>query len=150
MKFKSTLILLAVFLVLLAAVLFFEWKGKADKTKKEKEAKLVDLASVDIEKMSLKKEDGSIVFQKDEKGEWLLAEPVEAKADSYEVNRLADDFSSLKFDRVVEEEAADLAKYEIPKTEVALWTKGQPQPVKILVGMENPLDKALFAKRDDE
>ncbi len=149
MKPKTTLILLLTFLVLLAAVLLFESKGKARQEDKEKEKTLVDLAAADIEKLTLKKEDESITFSRDEKGEWLITEPLEARADSYEVNRLVDDFSSLKFDRVVEPEG-DPAKYEIPKKEVVLWAKGKAQPVKILIGMENPLDSTLFSKREDD
>ena len=39
MKFKNTIILFAVFLVLLAAVLLFESKGLKNQEKKEKEAR---------------------------------------------------------------------------------------------------------------
>lgn len=147
MKFKTTLILFAIFLALLAFVLFFEFKGKGEK---EEEEKLVALSSGDVQKITFKKEDETIIFQKDEEGEWLITEPLEAKADKYEVDRLADDFSDLKIERVVEEEPEELEKYEIPKKEISLWFKDKDKPVKILVGMENPLDNTFFAKRDDE
>jgi len=147
MKFKTTIILMAVFVALLAFVLFFESKSKG---KKEGEEKLVDLPSADIEKIALKKEDGTITFKKDDKGEWLITEPLEAKADSTEVNRLAEDFSSLRIERVVEKEGGDTTKYEIPKKELTIWSKNKPEPVKILIGMENPLDNALFAKKEDD
>ncbi len=147
MKFKTTIILMVVFVTLLAFVLFFESKSKE---KKETEEKLVDLPSADVEKIALKKEDGTITFKKDDKGEWFITEPLEAKADSTEVNRLAEDFSSLKMERVVEKEGGDITKYEIPKKELTLWYKNKPQPVKILIGMENPLDNALFAKKEDD
>jgi len=150
MKFKTTLILLVVFAVLLAAVLFFESRSKARKETEEKGKKLVDLAAADVEKITLKNEGGTITFKKDDKGEWLIIEPLEAKADSSEVSRLAEDFSSLKFERVIEAEGGDPAKYEIPKKELTLWFKGQAQPVKLLIGMENPLDNTLFAKREDD
>jgi hypothetical protein len=147
MKFRTTLILIVVFAGLLVFVLFFESKSQA---KKQGEDKLVDLPSADVEKITLKKEDGTITFKKDAKGEWLITDPLEAKADSTEVSRLAEDFSSLKFERVVEKEGGDLAKYEIPKKELTLWYKNKPQPVKILLGMENPLDNTLFAKKEDD
>jgi hypothetical protein len=150
MKFKTTLILLISFAVLLAAVLLFESRSKARKETEEKGKKLVDLASADVEKMTLKNEAGTVTFKKDEKGEWQIIEPLEAKADSSEVSRLAEDFSSLKFERVIEAEAGDPAKYEIPKKELSLWYKGQAKPVKLLIGMENPLDNTLFAKREDD
>jgi hypothetical protein len=147
MKFKTTLILLAAFVALLAFVLFFESRNKG---KKETEEKLVDLPSADVEKITLKKEDGTIAFKKDDQGNWLITEPLEAQADSSEVNRLAGDFSSLRIERVVEKQGGDLAKYEIPKEELTLWYKNRPEPEKILIGMENPLDKALFAKKEDD
>ena len=150
MKTKTTVILLGIFAVLLAAVLLFESRTKVRKETEEKAKKLVDLTSADVEKITLKNEDGTITFKKDDKGEWLIIEPLEAKADSSEVSRLAEDFSTLKFERVIEAEGGDPAKYEIPKKELTLWYKGQAQPVKLLIGMENPLDNTLFAKREDD
>ncbi|MDH7511751.1 MAG: DUF4340 domain-containing protein [Clostridiales bacterium] len=147
MKFRTTLILMAAFLALLAAVLLFESRSRG---KKASEEKLVDLSSDDIQKISLKKEDETIVFKKDDKGDWFIVEPLEAKADTYEVNRLAQDFSSLRIDRVIEPEGGDPAKYEIPKKELTLWVKDKEQPVKLFIGMENPLDKTLFAKKEDD
>jgi Domain of unknown function (DUF4340) len=150
MKLKTTLVLFVVFAVLLAAVLLFDSKSRARKESEEKSKKLVDLASADVEKITLKNESGTMTFKKADKGEWLIVEPLEAQADSSEVSRLAEEFSSLKFERLVEAEGGDPAKYEIPQKEIALWYKGKPQPIKILVGMENPLDNTLFAKREDD
>jgi len=151
MKFKTTLILFAVFVALLAFVLLFEeFKGKGEK---DEEGKLVALSSDDVQKITLKRESDSITFEKigeDDKQEWVITEPLEAKADKYEVDRLADSFSDLKIERIVEEEPEDLEKYEIPKKEITLWFKDREKPVKILVGAENPLDNTLFAKREDE
>jgi len=151
MKFKTTLILFVVFAALLAFVLLFEeFKGGGEK---DEEAKLVALSSDDVRKITLKRETDSITFEKmgeDDKQEWVITEPLEAKADKYEVDRLADSFSDLKIERVVEEEPEDLEKYEIPKKEITLWFKDKEKPVRILLGAENPLDNTLFAKREDE
>lgn len=150
MRLKTTIILLAVFAGLLAFVLLFESKSKARQAAREKETKLVDLAAADVEKITLNNGVETVSLKRDDKGGWLISEPVDAQADATEVNRLAEDFSSLKFDRVVEEAAADPKKYEIPKKEVTLWYKGKPEPVKILVGMENPIDNSLFAMREGD
>lgn len=147
MKFKTTAILLAVFLALLAFVFFFESRQKSSK---DEEQPLVNLPPEDVQKITLKKEGETISFQKDEKGDWLMSEPLEAKADRYEVDRLAEDFSGLRIERTVEEDAADMVKYGIPQKEILLWYKGKEQPVKIQVGMENPLDNSLFAKKEDD
>ncbi len=150
MKFKNTIILFAVFLVLLAAVLLFESKGTKNREKKEKEAKLVDVAVADIHKITLKNESGSMTFQKDEKSGWLITEPLEVQADGVEVDGLAGGFAGLRIERVVEAEPKDIKIYEIPKREVTLWVKGKDLPIKVLIGMENPIDSTLFAKREDE
>ena len=151
MKFKTTLILLAVFVALLAFVLLFEkFKGGGEK---EDESKLVSLSSDDVQKITLKREGESITFEKTGEADtqaWVIVEPLEARADKYEVDRLADNFSDLRIERVVDEEPEDLEKYEIPKKEITLWFKDREKPVRILLGAENPLDNTLFAKREDE
>jgi hypothetical protein len=146
MKFKTTIILFVLFVVLLALVYFFEFRGQGQEDTGDK---LVDLVSQDVEKIVLKKGEETIQFERTGE-DWLITEPLEAKADKYEVNRLAEDFSDLRIERIVEEESADLEKYGIPQTEVSLYHKGQEQALKILIGMENPLDKTFFAKREDE
>ncbi len=148
-KFKTTLILLVVFLGLLAVILFVDQKGKGEKAGGPEE-KLVALKSADVEKISLKKGSETLSFKKDDKGEWMISEPLEAKADNNEVNQLAESFSDLKIERVVEKENADLKKYQIPQKEVALWTKGNTLPVKVLIGMENPLDNTFFAQKEGD
>ena len=150
MKFKTTLVLTAVFAVLLAVVLLFESKGRKDTAAKEKADKLIDLAAADVQRIDLKKIDGMISFAKDDKGAWRITAPLEARADASEVEGLLSSFANLRFERIVENTPADLKTYEIPREEVALWVKGKDAPVRVLIGMENPLDKSLFAKRADD
>ena len=148
MKFKSTIILLVGFVLLLGYMLFLD-KKPVDKASAPAE-KLMTLASADIQKITLKKESETLTFKKDDKGDWMVAEPLEAKADATEVNALAEAFADLKIERLVEKEGGDPKKYQIPLMEVSIWTKGQTAPVKVLVGMENPLDKSLFAQKEGD
>lgn len=150
MKFRTTLILLTIFLLLLATVILVEHRSEKVQEKKEAAEKLTDFKAAEVEKISLKKEDGSVItLKRNDQNGWQLIEPLEAEADDYEASSLAENFASLKIDRVVEEQATDLAAYEIPRKEVHLWLKGQDEPVVIQVGMENPLDNALYARRAD-
>lgn len=150
MRSRTTLIVAAVFIAVLAVVLIFEDRGFKKEEAAEKAAALVDIPSEDLVKMELRTGDAALVFEKDGQGDWRLTAPLEAMADGYEVGNLADSFSSLRIQRVVETEAMDLAAYEIPTREVSLWAKGREEPVRILVGMENPIDNSLFAKREDD
>ena len=150
MKFKTTLVLLAVFAGLLGLVLLFDSKGEKKKAAEEKTNTLVSLASGDIRKASLVRDGETLTFERDEAGPWRLTSPLQAAADDTEVGSFVDSLASLRIERVVEKEAKDLAAYEIPKIEVSLWVKGKDAPIRILVGMENPLDKTFFAKREDD
>lgn len=150
MKFGRTMALLGAFLILLAAVLFFDTRGRKRAADKEKEGKLVDLAPADLVKMSLKGGDAVLTFERDAKGDWMITGPLESGADAVEVGGLADGFSNLRIERVVAPAPADLSTYGIPEKELSLWVKGKDRPVRILIGMENPIDKTLFAKRDDD
>lgn len=147
MNFKKTLILLGVFVVLLAAVLLFDKKKPGEAGPEEK---LVAVASADVEKASLKKDGETLTFKKNDQNEWMVVEPMEVKADSYEVSSLVDGFADLKIERVVEKEKGDPQKYEIPKKEVTLWVKGQADPVKVLVGMENPIGGTFYAQKEGD
>ncbi|MFQ6069967.1 MAG: DUF4340 domain-containing protein [Candidatus Aminicenantales bacterium] len=147
MKFKTTIVLFSILVALLVFVFVFETKWKKGK---EAEEKLVELVSDEVEKIDFKKEDEAISFKKDENGNWLITSPLQAKADKYEVERLADDFSDLRIERVVEEEPGHLSRYKIPLKEITLWYKNRKEPVRILIGMQNPLDNTFFAKREDE
>ena len=104
MKFKTTIILFAVFVALLVVVsLFEEFKGKEIE---DGEDMLVALSSDEVQKITLKRGDEIITFEKsqgEEKEEWILTEPFDAKADKYETDQLAENFSNLRIERVVEE-----------------------------------------------
>ncbi len=146
MKFKTTLFLFGIFILLFAAVYFFEFRSQREEETKDK---LVSASPKDLEIIIFKNEGQTIHFKR-KKEEWLITDPIEAKADKYEVNKLAEDFSKLRIERVVEEAPSNLEKYGIPQKEVELYYKGQDKPIKILIGMENPLDKTFFAKKADK
>jgi hypothetical protein len=150
MKFKTTLVLLAVFAGLLGIFLYFDSRDEKKEAAEEKANILIDLVSGDVRKASLVRDGETLAFERDEAGPWRLTSPLQAAADEYEVGNLVDSLASLRIERVVEKETKDPAVYEIPKMEVSLWVKGQDAPVRLLVGMENPLDKSLFAKREDD
>jgi len=146
MKFKATFILLGIFILLFIAVYFFEFRNQGEESTEDK---LISLASDDVVKIVFNNGEETIRFQREEE-EWLITEPIETKGDKIEVNRLADDFSDLRIERIVEEAPSDLEKYGFPQKEIELYYDGQDEPVKIMIGMENPLDNTFFAKKADE
>ncbi len=150
MKFRTTLLLLAAGLALLAVVLYFDSRGAKAKTAEEKTNTLIDLPAADVRKASLVRGQETIAFERDEGGPWRLTSPLQAAADEAEVDGLVGALASLRIERVVENEAKDPAAYEIPKTEVSLWFKGREEPVRLRVGKEKPHEQSHFAKRADD
>lgn len=150
MKLKTTLVLAGVFAALLAVVLYFDSKGEKAKAAEEKTNTLIDLAADDLRKVEIVRAGERLAFERDEAGPWRLTSPLAAAADESEAKSLVEALASVRIERVVEKEVKDPAAYGLPGTEIALWTKGKAVPVKLLVGMENPLDKSLFAKREDD
>jgi hypothetical protein len=148
MKFKTTLILLALLAVLLVLVLFILPKKPAEEAGKG--PRLTDLKQEDVERIVLNTGTETIGFKKDSEGKWLISEPLETKAESYEVDNLARDFTELRAERVVEEKAQDPARYGIPKKEITLWFKGRKESVHFLLGNENPVDNTLYAQKEGE
>jgi len=149
MKFKTTLILLVVLAGLLALVLFVLPKKPADEAA-SKGPQLTDLKQEDVEQIVLNTGAETIGFKKNSEGKWLISEPIQAKAESYEVDTLARDFSAVQAERVVDENAQDPARYGIPKKDVTLWFKGQKEPVQFLLGNENPVDNTIYAQKKGE
>jgi hypothetical protein len=149
-RFKTTLVLLAVLVLLLAVVLYFDSRGEKKKASEETSNTLISLTSGDVLKVSFVRDGRPLTIERAETGPWRLTAPIQAAADEYEVGSLVSALTSLRIERVVEKEAKDPAAYEIPKTEISIWVKGKEAPLRLLVGMENPLDKSLFAKREDD
>jgi Domain of unknown function (DUF4340) len=149
-KFGKTLVLLAVFAGLLALVLYFDSRGEKKKAAEERTNTLISLTSADIRKISLDRGGVTLTFEREGEGPWRLTAPLQAAADEYEASSLVGSLASLRIERIVEKEAKDPAAYEIPKMTVSIWVKDKEAPVRLFIGMENPLDKTLFAKREDD
>jgi hypothetical protein len=147
MKLKTTLIIFFVFIALLSFVLIFESRTKQ---KQEDEDIFLSLQEENIDKISLGGGDQSFIFEKTMNGDWLISSPINAPADPFEINDLARELSSLTYERIVDEAPEDLKIYGIPQRQISLFIKGNTVPEKILIGMENPLDKTYFAKKEGE
>lgn len=147
MKWK-TLIILSVILALLILAIFYVEKREE---KKEKfEGKLLTYNSSEINKVELKRGSESIVFEKKD-DTWEITSPLKTKADKYTVERLVEDFSDLKIERKVEENARDLKKYglETPYRILKIFKK-DGNSLTVHIGIENPIDGALYAKKPEE
>ncbi|MFO7865884.1 MAG: DUF4340 domain-containing protein [Candidatus Aminicenantes bacterium] len=145
MKFRTTFYLLLAFIALLVFVLVIEFPGE-----KESRNLLVDLPPYDVEKIEFDTGESLIIITKQNQEEWMITSPVNAPADKIQTENLARDMSELAYEKTVETEPSDLAKYGIPSQKIILHYKDKPEPVGILIGDKNPLDNTYFAKLENE
>ncbi len=150
MKFKTTLVLLGVAVALLVLVLFVLPRKPVEEPAGAQGPQVTDLQAEEVERIVLSGGPEMIELRKDDQGEWRLVEPIQAQADFSEADRLAEDLSRLRAERVADESPSDLSAYGLPGREVRLWLKGQPESVRILLGDENPVDGTLYGQRAGE
>ena len=86
MKFRRTLLLFAVFVVLLGIVAFFDSRGEKKRTAEENESTLISINSADVRKASLVRDGETLTFERDETGPWPLNSRLQAAAGVIEVD----------------------------------------------------------------
>lgn len=148
MKGRTTLLLAAVFLALLAVVLFVDRKEPGAFASPE--GKLADVAAENVEEIAFTNESGKVVLARTGADDWSIREPRETPADSIEVSSLLSALSDLRIERVVEEHPADLGEYGLPGAEIGLKMKGESRPVTIHIGAENPVGGTFYARREGD
>lgn len=84
-------------------------------------------------------------------GAWKMAEPVDTEADQSEVSSLTSNLATLEINRVVDENATDLAQYglEKPAVEVAFKADGNVSGG-IAIGDKTPTQSDIYAVRSGE
>ena len=140
MNFKTTLIFLAVFIVLGGAYFFFG-RPSPDAEQSEAEAqKIREIYTLNedrIQRIRLSFKDESyqsLTLAKNAAGAWQLTVPFAAEADAAKVNEMLNDLLEKKVKQTLE--AADYAQYGLqpPNIQIDLWTGGEAPARTFLIG----------------
>ncbi|HEX4998696.1 MAG TPA: DUF4340 domain-containing protein [Terriglobia bacterium] len=148
MRFKSTIILLAVFAALGGYVYFAEIRGKDDQRKLEDaKRKVFQFDGSQIDQIRLVQEGMTVTGVRKNDKDWTISEPAGLEADSGEWETLASHIAGMEREKVVSEDAADLAPFGLSKPLVEISArKKDGETVDILFGDENPLKTLRYAK----
>ena len=146
--FRSTFILLLVLLGLVAYIYFYEMKRQAPGDTAEQKQKVFSVETGKIEEVDVKAASGERTVLKKSGDAWRIAEPVAVKADEGEATGIVTNLASLEIQRVVEENATDLAQFglEAPRIEVGFKTAGQAGTSRLLLGDTNATGGEIYAK----
>jgi hypothetical protein len=143
----STLILLAVALGLGGYLYFVESERPvADENAKPK---VFTYESSKITQLHIKSSAGEITeFHKGANDAWTIVKPTTAAADRSSVSDVVTNLANLEEERVVDENASDLAAYGLaePRVDVTFHVEGEKEPKRILLGEKTPASTGNYAK----
>ncbi|MFB3785123.1 MAG: DUF4340 domain-containing protein [bacterium] len=143
---KKNFILLII-LALLAAVFFWDKEREAKKQEREeKEKELLTLKKDEIQEIEIVK--GEDTFKAVKQGDrWNLVKPLESSADKNAWDTIANNYSSGKWQRVIEENPASLTPFGLdkPAVQVSLAGVGGATKSEILLGAKTPTAGKYYA-----
>lgn len=153
MQFRG-LLAAAGLLAVLGIGLYFSNKSEKEKEGKppaDAPPKIVEVPADQINRIDVVKGGETTTVQRGNDGKWSLTAPKALRADQDAVNGLANTFTALASDRLVEDKAADLATFGLtsPGTTVTI-TKKDGKTVKLLLGDETPAQSNVYAKVDGD
>ena len=155
MNFKTTLIILVVF-ILLGGVYFFFGRPSPDAeqsnadTQKIREVYTLNKGTIRQIRLSFKDESyQSLTLAKDTAGTWRLTVPLTADGDLPKINEMLQNLLEKKVKQTLE--AEDLAEYGLqpPNIRIELWTEGEDPAKTFLIG-DKTVNYSVYAKEQSE
>ncbi|MFO7694256.1 MAG: DUF4340 domain-containing protein [Vicinamibacterales bacterium] len=146
--FRSTFVLLLVLLGLVGYIYFYELKRPAPGDAAVQKPKVFSVEAITIEEIDVKSASGERTVVRKTGDAWRITEPVAVKADDGEVTGIVSSLATLEIERVVEENAADLAQFGLaaPRIEVGFKPSGGAAASRLLLGDTNATGGEVYAK----
>ena len=150
MNFKSTLIILLVFIIFGGSYLLFFQNKPADEsdTSQPNIGIAYALDKDEIRRMRISFNDAAYLplsLKKDVDNAWQLTEPIAADAQAAKINEMLGDLLNKKIKRTLD--VTTLAQYELdpPKIQIQLWTTGETPAKTFLIGKKT-VNYSVYAK----
>ncbi len=143
---KSTLALLVVLVGLGAYIYFVDPQPDSGASTKEKA--FAALKAADIEELRIKSESGDVTSLKKDGGAWQVVAPVAAKAAESEVSSITSAIEQIEIDRVIDENATNLAEYGLEPARLEVEFKGGAGKTAgaLFVGERTPTGGHVYAR----
>ena len=151
----SRLLIAAVVLAGLSAALWWSNKKEDEKAKapaEDKTPKILALKEADIAGLEIKKRSGEdTVLSRNDSGVWSITAPKPLPADQSAVSGITSAVDNLRADRVVDDNATDLASYGLaPAADEVVFKMKDGKTKTLLIGDSNPTGNNVYAKLSDD
>lgn len=142
---RSFLGLVAI-LIALGAYLYFVESQRTPGNDAEEKPKVFSVEADQIDALAIRTASGERTELKKSGAGWQIVSPVSAPADAGEVSSVASSLSNLEEERLIEENAGDLADFGLaePRVEVTFSAGGEER--RLLIGSKTPTGGDLYAK----
>ncbi len=148
MRFRSTLIYLLAAIALVAFYLYETRKETKEKSAKEEAKLLVPFKPDQLERIILKRDKESIELEKRKDAgsrAWEIVSPLHASTDAFALSGLTRKLSELKFERLITENAKDLAEFGLDKPSLTITYKAGKHEGMISFGSKSPIGYGIYA-----
>ena len=153
MSWKTTLGLVVVAALLAGFYYWYDVKGGEQRKAAEEAAqRIFQLKKDAIEAVTLTRGQEVIKLTKDATEGWMLSEPVHAKAEQRTVDEVLDGLVEGKRDKVVAEQAGDLADFGLkePSLVVEATVKDTASPIVLQFGARTPTMSGFYAREGEQ
>lgn len=152
MRWKTTLGLGLIFLALVTFYYFYEvrWSPERERVAEAK-GRLWSVEAKDVEEVVFKRK-ADTVRLKHEGDEWVLLDPVKAKADRSVVRDMITNLVMAKMDREIDPRPAKLADFGLdsPVADITVKVKGKSDLLTLVLGGKNPTGVWVYGKTKDK
>ncbi|MGP0565866.1 MULTISPECIES: DUF4340 domain-containing protein [unclassified Nitrospina] len=148
MKFRGTLIWVAVFAALAAYVGLVELpSGKKEQEEKARSEKLLLFEESDVEKLTLQRGDAVTRIRRLDQNAWQIEEPVQAKASRSAIDQLLYELETARHSRIVEDNPTNLAPFglDTPPLVATVFLKSG-EKLSLQLGHASPIGHAHYVK----
>lgn len=153
MKFRNTLILIAILAVLAGYIYFFEIKKEEQPSEEDLARVVFDLNVDDVLSVTVQREEGleAAKVVREAGGSWMIEAPLQDVADHTKVDNTVKRLAELEATRLLEEMPSDPSVYGLG---APAWTfvMGMQDGAEhsLAVGDQNPTKSGYYVQRDGE
>ena len=114
---------------------------------KNEERKLIPFDDRLVTQFTLKSPKEHLVFDRDERGRWLITTPLVAPADSREVRKILRALTLGKVERVIQEQASDVKQYGLDPPHMTMTITDGKETVILDLGNPGPFSSSLYVRK---
>jgi len=115
---------------------------------KQDKRQLIPFDDRHITKLTLKTDQEHIIFDRGERGRWLITTPITAPADGREVRKLLRALTLGKIERVIQEEATDIEQYGLEPPHMIVTVTDEEQTLTLDLGNPGPFSSSLYVRKE--